>query len=75
MLIWREVQVALHRNDAKNVLYRETFYFYTLSTFQYLYFITFTWVKKLSQYFYFSQSLFLKTITCTSTKVKNVCSV
>ncbi len=34
VLIWRKVQLALHRN----VLRRNTFYFYTLSTFQNSYF-------------------------------------
>ncbi len=43
----------------KKCLQRKTFYFDTLSTFQNLPFITFAWVKKLSQCFYFHQSLFL----------------
>ena len=33
-----------------------TFY---LSTFQSLYFLTFTWVKELNQYFYFYEGIFL----------------
>ncbi len=56
---------------SSNVYQKETFYFYTLSTFQNLYFITFTLVKRLSQYFYFYQSLFFSSI-CTFTEVKCV---
>ena len=37
------------------------FHFYTLSTFQSFYFLTFTWLEKLIRYFY-----------CTS-RVKDVC--
>ncbi len=42
----------------KNILRRDTLCFYNLSSFQNLYFTTFTWVKKLSQYFYLYRSLF-----------------
>ena len=47
-----------------------TFY---LSTFQNPYFFTFTWVKKFSQYFYFTR-VFLNMSICTSTWVKDVCT-
>ncbi len=54
ILIWHEVQLALHRNS----LQRDTFYFYALCAFQNLYFITFTWIEKLSlflhKYLYFN---------------------
>ncbi len=68
-LHWHEFQLALHRN----VLQREAFYFDTLSTFHNLYFIALTWVKRLNQFF-FCQSCININI-CTSTNVKNVCTL
>ncbi len=55
----------------RNVLQRKTFYFNTWYAFQNLYFITFTWVKKLSQYFYLYQgpSLFTQSV-----QVNNACT-
>ncbi len=56
---------------ARNVLQRETSYFDILSAFHNLYFITLTWVKKLSKYFYFDQSFFTQ---ISIPKVKSVCT-
>ncbi len=54
-IIGREDRYTLNRN----VPQRKSFYFYTLSIFQNLYFIIFTRVKKLSQYFQFYVTVFL----------------
>ena len=37
----------------------DTFYFYILNTFQSLYFLTFTWVKKFNQFVFLSEACVL----------------
>ena len=54
ILIWLYVRLAKHRN----VLQRDTYYFYTWSTIQSMYFLTLTVVTKMSQYFYFFFKIF-----------------
>lgn len=46
------------------------FHFYTVSTFQSLYLLTFTPMRTLNKYYF---SLFFPTSICSSTSLKNVC--
>ncbi len=67
MSVWCEVQ---SQRDTKQAVIMGTFYF---SKAQSPYFFTLTWVKKCSQYFYFTR-VFLNMSICTSTWAKDVCT-